>query len=201
MALFVMSELEAVNIMLAGIGEAEVTSIEDETIEDAQMALSVLRQVSREFQSMGWHFNTDYDYPIAVNVDNKIPYPVTAAHVDPVDTAAYDLVKRGDFMYDRENRTFVFTAGTSVKFKVVWLLDFGDLPQAAREYITYRAARRFAKNVMGDEATVQFSTQDEQMARASFLADEARRADHNVLTGNWSTNKIFYRRRDTIGNI
>jgi len=199
MTLYAMTELEAVNIMLASVGEAEVTTIEDETIEDAQMALTTLRQVSREVQTVGWHFNTDYDYPISVNVDNKLPYPVTAAHVDPMDTESKDLVKRGDFMYDRVNRTFVFSAGTTVKFKVTWLLDFGDLPQACREYITYRAARRFGKNVMGDEATVQFSSQDEQMARANFLADEARRADHNMITDSWSTSRMFYRRRNTIG--
>lgn len=199
MALFAMTELEAVNIMLQAIGEAEVTTIEDETIEDAQMALAVLRQTSREFQSVGWHFNVDYDYPIAVNVDLKLPYPITAVHADPMDTESYDLVKRGDFFYDRENRSFTFPAGTSVKFKITWLLDFEDLPQVAREYITYRAARRNAKNVMGDEATVQFSAQDEQMARANFLADEARRADYNLKRTNTSTAQIFYRRQNIIG--
>lgn len=199
MTLFVMTELEAVNICLQTIGEAEVTSLEDVTIEDAQMALSIVRQTSREFQSVGWHFNTDFDYPLSVNVDNKIPYPVTAAHVDPMDTESKDLVKRGDFLYDRDNRTFTFTAGTTVKCKIVWLLDFEDLPQVAREYITYRAARRFAKNVMGDEATVQYSAQDEQMARAMFLADEARRADYNIKRANTSTAQIFYRRQPVIG--
>ena len=199
MTLFVMTELEAVNICLQTVGEAEVTSLEDITIEDAQMALSILRQTSREFQSVGWHFNTDFDYPISVDVNLKLPYPVTAAHVDPMDTESKDLVKRGDFLYDRDNRTFLFTAGTSVKFKVVWLLDFEDLPQTAREYITYRAARRFAKNVMGDELTVQYSAQDEQMARAAFIADETRRADYNILNANNSTAQIFYRRRSLIG--
>ena len=199
MAIFAMTELEAVNIILQTIGEAEVTSIEDITIEDAQMALSTLRQVSREFQSQGWHFNTDYDYELAVDGDSKIPVPTTAAHVDPMPDENYDLVKRGDFLYDRENRTFVFPASTSVDCTVIWLLDFEDMPQTAREYVTYRAARRFAKNVMGDEATVQYSLQDEQQARANFVADEARRSDHNMVTGSWSTARMFYRRRGLIG--
>ena len=194
MALFATTELEAVNEMLAQIGESKVTTIEDETIEDAQMALDTLRQVSREVQTVGWHFNTDYDYPISVNVDLKLPYPVTAAHVDPMDTESYDLVKRGDFLYDRENRTFVFGAGTSVKFKVIWLLDFEDLPQAVRVYVMIRAARRFAQRIMGDELTVTYSSQDEQMARAEFLRDEMRRADYNLLTSSHSTNRVFLRR-------
>jgi len=197
MALLPLSELEAVNIILAGIGEAEVTTIEDVTIEDAQQALNVLRQVSREFQSVGWHFNLEYDYPISVDVNLKIPYPTTAVHVDPMDTESWDLVKRGNFMYDRKNRQFTFPAGTTVKFKVVWLFDFEDLPQAAREYITYKAARRFAKNVMGDEATVQYSQLDEQDAMARFKADEMRRADHNMIHDSWGTYRVFVRRRNT----
>lgn len=194
MALFATTELDAVNEMLAQIGESKVTTIEDETIEDAQMALDTLRQTSREVQTVGWHFNTDYDYPISVNVDLKLPYPVTAVHVDPMDTESYDLVKRGDFLYDREERQFTFPAGTSVKCKVIWLLDFEDLPQAVRVYIMIRAARRFAMRVMGDEATVQYSQLDEQMARAEFLRDEMRRADYNLLTSSHSTNRVFLRR-------
>ena len=61
--------------MLAGIGGAEATTLEDETIEDATMALSNLRQVSREFQTTGWHFNTDYDYPLSVNWITKFNTP------------------------------------------------------------------------------------------------------------------------------
>lgn len=195
MALFAMTELEAVNIILAGIGEAEVTSIEDTTIEDAQMALSILRQVSRELQTVGWHFNTDYDYPLTPNVDDKIAYPVGAVHVDPMPSSCKDYVKRGGFLYDREDRTFLFTDVTEVKCKIVWLLDFEDLPQACRDYITYKAARRFAKNVMGDEATVQFSAQDEAEAKAMFLRDEAQRADHNMLTSTHTAFRVLMRRR------
>jgi hypothetical protein len=194
MALFATTELDAVNTMLAAIGEAKVTTIEDETIEDATMALDTLRQVSREFQTIGWHFNTDYDYPISVDVNFKLPYPTTAVHVDPMDTESYDLVKRGNFLYNREDRTFIFAAGTSVKFKVIWLLDFEDLPQAARVYIMMRATRRFAKNIMGDELTVQYTQQDEQMARAEFIRDEARRADYNMLTSSYSVNRSVARR-------
>ena len=106
MTLFASTELGAVNVMLAGIGGAEVTTLEDETIEDATMALSILRQVSREFQTSGWHFNTGYDYP------------VTAVHVDAVDIEDRDLVKRGDFLYDWENRTFTFSGSNTIKCKI-----------------------------------------------------------------------------------
>ena len=75
------------------------------------------------------------------------------------------------------------------------LRDFEYLPQVARVNIMMRAVRRFAKNVMGDEATVQYSIQDEQEARTSFMQDEARRAHHNMLTDSYSTNEVVARDR------
>lgn len=189
-----MTELEAVNVMLRSIAETPVTSLGVDTIEDAQIALETLRNVSRDFQASGWHFNTDYDYPISTDVDDKIPYPTTAAHVDTMPSEDKDLVKRGGFMWDRENLTFTFPNVTSVKFKVVWLFDFEDLPQLARAYITMVATRKFAQDIMGDEATVSWTTRDEQMAHAMFVADDARRADHNMLTDSYSTFRSVRRR-------
>ena len=195
MAVLATTELEAVNIMLAAIGEAPVATLEEDTIEDAQIALSTLRQVSKEVQAIGWHFNTDYDYPlIADAITGKISYPTTAAHVDSMDDTSYDIVKRGDYMYDRKTRTDVFEASLSIKCKIVWMLDFTDLPQTARVYITMLATRRFAKNMMGDEATVQYSQQEVQEAKAEFKADDLRRADLNMLTHSYSVNRAVRRR-------
>lgn len=194
MTVLATTELEAVNIMLATITEAAVTTLDDDTIEDAQMALTTLREVSKELQNQGWHFNTDYDFPLNVNGDGKIPYPVSAAHVDAMPSENKDLVKRGGFLYDRKNRTFTFPNTTSVKCQIVWLLDFEDLPEAARSFIALRAARRFAKNVMGDEATVQFAAEDERMARMYFVADDMRRGDHSMLRDSYSTFRVINRR-------
>lgn len=194
MTVTAMTELEAVNIMLRAIAENPVTTLDEDTIEDAQIALSTLREVSRGFQAEGWHFNTDYDYPISTDVNDKIPYPSTAAHCDPMDTEGKDLVKRGGFFWDRENLTFTFPNVSSVKFKIVWLFDFEDLPHMARNYIAMVAARKFAMDIMGDEATVSWTTRDEQMARAKFVADDLRRADLNMLNASNSVNRAVRRR-------
>ena len=189
-----MTELEAVNIMLRSIAETPVTTLAVDTIEDAQIALSTLREESRNFQAEGWHFNTDFDYPISTDVNDKIPYPATAAHCDPMDTENRDLVKRGGFFWDRENLTFTYPGVSSVKFKVVWMLDFEDLPQLARNYIAMCATRKFAMDIMGDDATVGWTQQDEARARARFVADDARRADLNMLNASNSVNRAVRRR-------
>jgi hypothetical protein len=195
MSVLATTELEAVNIMLAGIGEAPVATIAEDTIEDAQIALSILRQVSKEIQAEGWHFNTDYDYPLSVDaVTFKISYPTTACHVDAMDDSGYDVVKRGDYLYDRANRTLLFSDITTLNCVIVWMFDFTDLPQSFRVWITLRAARRFAENMMGDEASVKYTERDELEARMKAKADDLRRADLNMLSNSYTVSRIFRRR-------
>lgn len=193
------TELEAVNIMLAAITETPVTTLDEDTIEDAQIALSVLRQVSKDFQAKGWHFNTDFDYPLSPNVDNKIAYPENAAHVDAMDDTGYDVVKRGGFLWDRDNRTFLFTGLSNLRCKIIWMFDFEDLPQMARSYIALMAARRFAENVMGDEATVKYTAADEEAAKIEWVADDMRQGDYNMLRGSASVNRAVRRRPSWVG--
>ena len=56
-----MTELEAVNTILATIGEAGVTSLSDEVsqVTDQGMAQRTLQEVSRDVQSEAWGWNTD----------------------------------------------------------------------------------------------------------------------------------------------
>jgi hypothetical protein len=192
MTLLATTELEAVNMMLSAIAEAQVATLNDDTIEDAQTALTILRQVSRELQNPGWHINTEYDYPLSVDsVTNKIPYPVTALHVDAMPCEQRDIVKRGAYLYDRSERTFEFTNTTSLKCKITWALDFEDLPQSARTAIALIAARRFAEHVLGDDRTVSYAREDAQKAMTEFIADDMRRGDHNMLRDSYSVSRIL----------
>lgn len=194
MTLSATTELEAVNIMLAAISEAPVTTLAVDTIDDAVVALQTLRDFSKAVQAEGWHFNTDYDYPITASGSNEMAYPATAAHADPMDYEDWDLVKRGTRFYDRENRTFTITSGTVVKFKVVWMLDFEDLPQLWRNYIALGAARRFVGQQLGDQGAYQYSELDERMAKAKAVADDLRRSDSNILTHSNSARRVLARR-------
>jgi len=200
MTVLATTELEAVNIMLSAIGEAPVATLDEDTIEDVQIALSTLRQVSKEIQSKGWHYNTDYDYPLNVDdITGKIAYPPTASHVDAMDSENCDVVKRGGFLYDRTNRTLVFTGRTTLKCVIVWMFDFEDLPQPLRAYITLKASRRFAEDMLGDEASVKWTERDELDAMAEWKAEDLRQSDLNMLTSSVSTNKIFWRRGSWLG--
>ena len=52
------SELEAVNTILSAIGEAPVNSLTGSLPIDATQAQNLLKEISREIQAAGWHFNS-----------------------------------------------------------------------------------------------------------------------------------------------
>jgi hypothetical protein len=59
------TELEAVNAMLASIGEAPLDTLDGATQSDVQTAINILRDTTREVQSEGWRFNTEFGFEIA----------------------------------------------------------------------------------------------------------------------------------------
>ena len=71
----VLSKLEAVNLMMTAIGETPVNSITSSTTTDVSIAIQILDNVSREVQSVGWHFNSDTNYKLVPNSSNQIELP------------------------------------------------------------------------------------------------------------------------------
>jgi hypothetical protein len=98
---------------------------------------------------------------------------------------------RGQRLYDRINHTYEFTK--AIRVSMVLLLDFLDLPQAARFYINVRAARVFQQRVVGSELLGSFTARDEALARASLKKLDSNNADYNILTGSWSVARILTR--------
>jgi len=172
------TELEAVNVMLSNIGESPVNTLDDDNVVDAGIAKTILRNVSREVQSEGWFFNTDYNRPFLPNADNRIQLPQNILKVDPSDVSTR-YVQRGRFMYDRENHTYDILE--AVELNVVIGASFEDLPETAKRYISLRSARIFQERMLGTPTISQFNAQDEMRAYASLKTEENNAADHNVL--------------------
>lgn len=60
------TELEAVNAMLAAIGEAPIADVTAGlTLTDVSMAVSKLREATREVQSVPWKFNMRFQVPLS----------------------------------------------------------------------------------------------------------------------------------------
>lgn len=59
------TELDAVNAMLASIGESRITNLVSNTNADVLLAVDIIRRVAAEVQSRGWKFNTEFGYEIS----------------------------------------------------------------------------------------------------------------------------------------
>jgi hypothetical protein len=179
------TELEAVNAMLAAIGESPINSLTQPGLVDAVIATTILGQVSREVQSRAWAFNSESEYPLARDVDGNVYVPTNALRVSIANSMAsrYDVVQRGRRLYDRENHTFVFTE--TLKVNLVSLLTFEDMPECARWYVTCRAARQFLDKMVGTAELHSFTQADEQAALAVLKEFEGETNDYNVLTGSY----------------
>lgn len=72
-----MTELEAVNDMLIGIGQLPVNAIIPEIV-DQSIALGELNKVVREVCLYGFKFNTDEDFVLSPDIDGFIAVPTGA---------------------------------------------------------------------------------------------------------------------------
>lgn len=180
------TELSAVNEMLSAIGEQPVNSLTGTNVGDVTTALTKLREVSRELQSNGWEFNTEIEYPLSRNEDNHIPLPTNLLKVLVMagDYPQGKVTTRGARLYDTKNHTFVFES--NLEGMVVLLLEFTDLPEPARRYITIKAVRAFAASSQVGIDDPQYTASSEASALAALKkheADVARAAGHNIFKG------------------
>ena len=188
------TELEAVNSMLATIGEAPVNSITGTLPLDASLAKNTLTEINREVQSAGWHFNMRYDYTLSLDTDSKIPLAENIMRVDlnpdKYSVTEYDVIKQGSFLFNKKGNTFVFDKALDAV--VTLYLDFTDLPENARRYITLRAGRIFQDRTIGGNTLHRFSATDEANALAILKQEETQTGNHSIFN-NYDTYSIISR--------
>lgn len=194
MQLNVTTKLSAVNTMLFTIGESPINTLEGGNVVDAVTAQQVLEDVSREVQSEGWGFNTEKNYPLSRQAFAPfvIYVPDTALACDPSDTTS-EVIVRGTRLYDLKNHTYEFPDTSKIECDIIWHLEFEELPETARRYITIRAARIFQDGAVGSDTIHTFTERDEFQARARFRKANSRVRDKNLLRGNQSIARILQR--------
>lgn len=175
-----LTELEAVNFMLGTISESPINTLEGSLGVDAVTAINILRNTSRQWQTKGWHFNTDVNVKVSPDSDGYLTLPSNAVEVDTVGTSFYkDLVQHGTRLYDPHEQTYEFTEAVYVN--MVKLLDFDILPEAVRWYITVSAARKFADQRLGEDVTHVFTKEDEIAAQAQARKSDTRNKDRTIF--------------------
>ena len=175
------SKLDAVNSILLGIGEAPVNTL-GSGLQEAEIAEVTLNNINREVQSLGWHFNTEIRYTLAKNSEGIINLPANCLKLDVTSVLRdydTDVVERSRKLYDRVKNSFVFT--TDIETDLVVFLDFEEIPEVARRYITLRAARKFQENILGSETLSKLQADEEVLALTALKEAEAEIGDYTIF--------------------
>lgn len=170
-----LTELEAINQILSSIGESPINSLADELPDDAALAQKELHLASKEIQLKGWNFNTDTNYTLARDSDNKIPIPSDTLRVTAMPNTTTDVVQREEYLYDKTSHSYYFDDG--VKCEIVWYLAFDKLPEAFRQWICLKATRRFQEKTLGSASISEFNRRDELSAQQAAI-------DSDTVTDN-----------------
>ena len=185
-----LNKLTAVNTVLSSIGQAAVTNIDNDN-PMVVMASNTLDEVSNSVQAEGWVFNTERDYPFTPTPENRIVIPDNVLQIDTDYTSACDTIIRQGFLYDKRAHSYTFTEQQTLN--VVWLVDFDDMPEAFKQYVTMRAANLFAGRAVGSSEQVKFGEREEAQARAAMLEYETQQGDYNMLSTQDLRNTPTYR--------
>jgi len=185
------TELEAVNIMLAAIGEAPINTLTGTLPVDAKTAQTTLAEINKEVQSEGWSFNTEIDVVLTRDGSNNVNLGSDVLIVDPNvhDHPDIDAIQRGLKLYNRKKH--VYTFDTDLTCTIVYLRTFAEIPEPARKYVIIKAARVFVDRLVGDESLRSYTKQDEIRARAILMETDLANADHNLLRGDPSLTSVF----------
>jgi hypothetical protein len=176
------SELDAVNWLLSLIGEGPVNNLEDTGLIDVASAQDDLRQLSRQIQMKGWHFNTEDEQELLLDSNGEISVGANWLSVRATARDGRDVVVRNGKLYDRRNQTSVFEK--AVEVRLVYFLPWDDLPEYARNYIKALAGEKFQKSRVGSTALHQLSQEDVARARVDFLREDGSHRQVNFLYDN-----------------
>jgi Tail tubular protein len=182
------TRIEAINTMLSVIGEPPVNSLVGVNRADVLIASSILDDVSREVQAEGWHFNTDSKVPFIADSVGVLRLELTEA------TYGIDLVTRDGKIFNKFNLSSTWNVGATIYCTVVYLFEFDTLPQAARHYITLRAARIFSNRMVGDKAHNDYNSNDEFRALITLKEYEGETGDYTMFD-NYTIGEIVNRPR------
>lgn len=227
-SLTAMTELQAVNKMLAAIGEAPISDLGSATSADVVLATNIIRDVAVEVQGMGWKFNTEFGYEIApddtfdwegsddttatLNIflppSNLLKFDLSAANTGPfIDTVvrksrqyqAGSPLANVLVFYDRIKNRDGFEDRDFLYINPCWLFDFEDCPQSIKQYITTRAMRQFAEKAVGSAELSGYTEKDEARGLREAKRDQALEDRYNVFNNAEVLRHMGGRPRGPIG--
>ena len=201
------TKLSAVNSILGAIGQSPITTLDEisagvQAFDNPEVAFifNLLRDANVDTQAEGWHFNKEEH--ITFQPDSVTKHITIADNVLQLDLhgdhtrRTKDLVRRNGRLYDKIEHTDEFDS--DLDLDVVYLVEFENLPIVFRRYITYRASRQAATQLVANPNLVKLLAQQEALARASLMEYECNQADHSMFGFQESTSYQTYQPFQTL---
>ena len=199
------TELSAVNAILGAIGQAPVTNLGNvvdatgsqidgvSAYDNPEIAFiyNLLRDATVDVQSEGWHFNTEKHVTFTPDANKQIVIGDDIIRIDvsePWSKKTTNVVRRGGFLYNKMTHKDNDWEG-DINLDVVRLYPFEDLPIPFRRFITYRASRMAATQLVANPQLVQLLGAQEQQARASLMEYECNQGNHSMF--NFPENSTY----------
>ena len=157
---------------------------------EVNLAENILDETIAEMCQDSYVFNTEVDVTLSPDVSNNINVPAT--YIQIRDTTQEYVIRDSGLLYSMQAKSNEFTADITVE--VVYLLEFEDLPEAAKRYCTIRAARIYADRMVGSKDIRAFTERDEIEAKAKLFNYEAGVDRLNMLTDSAAVSYIHNRR-------
>ena len=184
------TELSAVNSILGAIGQSPISQLKDangvivNANPEIQFIYNLLKDANVDVQAEGWHFNTEKHVAFHPDANGKIAIAGDILQLDVTEgwrDRHYDVVRKGGFLYDKYDHTDDFSDITEILLDVVKLYNFEDVPPVFRRFITYRASRQAAVQLVSNPGLVQLLGVQEQQARAALMEYECNQGNHNMF--------------------
>ena len=184
------TELSAVNSILGAIGQSPISQLKDakgvivNANPEIQFIYNLLKDANVDVQAEGWHFNTEKHVEYTPDANGKIAIGADILQLDVTDGwkhRQYDVVRKGGYLYDKYDHTDDFSDVSTIHLDVVRLYNFDDLPPVFRRFITYRASRQAAVQLVSNPALVQLLGVQEQQARAALMEYECNQGNHTMF--------------------
>ena len=178
------TELSAVNSILGAIGQSPLTTLNFDNPEVA-IIYNLLRDANVDTQAEGWHFNTEKHVTYSPDANKHIVIGNDILSMDLHDNytkRTSNLVRRNGRLYDKmSTKDNKDEFDSDIHLDIVKVYSFEDLPIVFRRYITYRASRIAATQLVANAGLVRLLGVQEQQARAALQEYECNQGDHSMF--------------------
>lgn len=173
-------DLEAINDMLAAIGETAVLQL-DEGNADVSNAQRILHRVNRQIQAKGWTFNINESAVLVPDSrDSRIKYLPSYLKVTTTGAASY-YSNMGGYLYDMSTQSTTFTGPITVE--LIEMKLFSEMPTVFRDYIVTKASREFNAKFFGSPESESYLREQEVELYQQVMEYEMDTGRYNLMDG------------------